>query len=144
MEEFGGCSAPPGKESFEWEWIGYGREIKQFMASEEALAEYFAEVLPRLVDVGVMGAMPWCFADYDETLWKRPPYDENWHERFFGLVRPDGSLKPHAKILQNFAASNPMVKPAKRVIKLPYTAADYYENTLEKFVNLYEQWKGES
>ena len=144
MEEFGGCSAPPGKESFEWEWIGYGREIKQFMASEEALAEYFSEVLPRLVDEGVMGAMPWCFADYDETLWKRPPYDENWHERFFGLVRSDGSLKPHAKILQNFAASNPMVKPAKRVIKLPYTGADYYENTLEKFVNLYEQWKSES
>jgi endo-1,4-beta-mannosidase len=144
MEEFGGCSAPPGKESFEWEWIGYGREIKQFMASEEALAEYFAEVLPRLVDVGVTGAMPWCFADFDANLWNRPPYDENWHERYFGLVRPDGSLKPHAKILRNFAASQPMVKTAKRVIKLPYAGANYYENTLDKFVNLYKQWKDES
>ncbi|MGC9358716.1 MAG: glycoside hydrolase 5 family protein, partial [Anaerolineae bacterium] len=40
MEEFGGCTAPPGEPSTVWEWEAYGRRRRQFMASEEALAEY--------------------------------------------------------------------------------------------------------
>jgi endo-1,4-beta-mannosidase len=143
MEEFGGCTAPPGKDSFEWEWIGYGQETKQFMASEEALAEYYAVVLSKLVDVGVIGALAWCFADYHSSLWDRPPCSESWHERYFGLVRPDGSLKPHAKAIRDFAATNPLVKPANKVITLPYTSSEYYENTLEKILTLYQQWNGE-
>jgi endo-1,4-beta-mannosidase len=142
MEEFGGCTALPGKESYVWEWIGYGNESKQFMASEEALAEYFSAVLPRLVDVGVTGALSWCFADYHPSLWYKPPYVESRHERFFGLIRPDGSLKPHASVIRDFAATHPMVLPAKRKITLPYQSSEYYHNTLEKFMNLYEEWKG--
>jgi endo-1,4-beta-mannosidase len=140
MEEFGGCTAPQGKGSFEWEWIGYGREQKQFMASEEALAEYIAVVLPKLVEIGVVGAMTWCFADFHPDLWDRPPYSDSWHERFFGLIRPDGSHKPHAKVIREFAATNPTVKAATKVIQLPYCKAEYYENTLEKILTLYEQW----
>jgi endo-1,4-beta-mannosidase len=143
LEEFGGCTAPPGKDSFEWEWIGYGRETKQFMASEEALAEYYAQVLPKLVDVGVIGAFAWCFADYHSSLWDRPPFSESWHERYFGLVRSDGSLKPHAKVISEFAATNPIIKPAKKVINLPYSNSEYYENTLEKILNLYQTWISE-
>jgi serine/threonine protein kinase len=29
----------------------------------------------------------------------------------FGLVRPDGTLKPHAQVIKDFAATQPMVKP---------------------------------
>jgi endo-1,4-beta-mannosidase len=141
MEEFGGCTAPPGRESFEWEWTGYGQLSKQFMASEEKLAEYYAEVLPKLVDVGVIGALAWCFADYHPSLYDRPPCSDSWHERFFGLIRPDGSFKPHAKVLKDFAATNPIVKPAMKTINLPYTSSEYYENTLEKVLSLYELWK---
>ncbi len=141
MEEFGGCTAPPGKDSFEWEWVGYGQEMKQFMASEEALAEYYAAVLPRLVDAGVIGALAWCFADYHPSLWDKPPCDESRNERFFGLVRPDGSLKPHAQILKEFSATKPVVQPARKAVQLPYPAAEYYENTLEKILSLYEDWK---
>lgn len=144
MEEFGGCTAPPGRDSFEWEWTGYGREAKQFMASEEALAEYYATVLPKLVEVGALGALVWCFADYHPSLWDRPPCSESWHERFFGIVRPDGSLKPHAKVIRDFAASQPRVKPATKAITLPYPSSEYYENTLEKLLNLYENWKVET
>jgi endo-1,4-beta-mannosidase len=143
MEEFGGCTAPHGSESFEWEWTGYGRETKQFMASEEALAEYYAKVLPKLVDVGVIGALAWCFADYHPSLWDKPPCSESWHERFFGLVRPDGSLKPHAKVINDFAATHPIVIPAKKTITLPYKSSEYYENTLEKLLTLYQQWNSE-
>jgi endo-1,4-beta-mannosidase len=141
MEEFGGCTAPPGRDSYEWEWTGYGQEMSQFMASEEALAEYYATVLPRLVEVGVIGALAWCFADYDPSLWDKPPCIESRHERYFGLVRPDGSLKPHARVLREFSEKKHMVQPASKVIHLPYSSPEYFENTLEKILNLYEEWK---
>ena len=75
------------------------------MLSEEALAEHLEEVLPRLVEVGATGALLWCFADYAEAIWDRPPCDTKLHERHFGLVRPDGSLKPHAEVVRRFTAS---------------------------------------
>ena len=67
------------------------------------------EVLPRLVEVGARGALLWCFADYDESLWDRPPCDTKLHERHFGLLRPDGSLKPHAEVVRRFIASGPRI-----------------------------------
>ena len=99
MEEFGGCTEAPGRPSSVWRWRPYGQARDQFMASEEDLAAYLEMVLPRLVEVGALGAMIWCFADYAPELHGRPPCDENRHERFFGLVRPDGSVKPHAEVL---------------------------------------------
>jgi endo-1,4-beta-mannosidase len=141
MEEFGGCTAPPGRESFEWNWNGYGQNEKQFMASEEALAEYYVQVLPKLVEVGALGALIWCFADYHPSLWDRPPCSESRHERFFGLVRPDGSLKPHANVIRDFAKTLPKVKQAEKVVTLPYMRSEYYKNTLEKILYLYESWK---
>jgi endo-1,4-beta-mannosidase len=141
MEEFGGCTALPGRESFNLEWVGYGQEIKEFMASEEALVEYFAQVLPKLVEVGALGALAWCYADYHQSLWDRPPCSESTHERFFGLVRPDGSLKPHAKVIRDFAATQPIVKQAEKIVTLPDRRTEYYENTLEKILDLYESWK---
>jgi endo-1,4-beta-mannosidase len=52
-------------------------------------------------------AMIWCFADYVPELWDLSPCNNSQHERFFGLVRPNGSLKPHAKAIQEFAATCP-------------------------------------
>ena len=83
MEEFGGCTAPPGAPSQVWNWQAYGKPRTQFMASEEDLADYYAAVLPKLVEVGATGAMLWCFADYSSDLWNEPPCDEARHERFF-------------------------------------------------------------
>ena len=143
MEEFGGCTAQPGKDSFVWEWSSNGVQNRQFMASEEALAQYYAVVLPKLVEVGVTGAMVWCFADYHESLWERPPSAVARLERYFGLVRPDGSLKPHTRVLRDFAATHPMALPAKRKIDLPYPRQDYYQNTLEKLMDLYREWKAQ-
>jgi hypothetical protein len=110
MEEFGGCTEAPGRPSGWWEWPCFGAPRRQFMASEEDLAAYVEAVLPRLVDVGATGALLWCYADYGEELADRPPCDESRHERWFGLVRPDGSWKPHARAVQRFAATRPVVR----------------------------------
>lgn len=143
MEEFGGCTAAPGKASEVWEWQAYGKPRTQFMASEEDLAEYISEVLPRLQAVGSPGALLWCFADYIPELWDRPPCDEARHERHFGLVRPDGSLKPHAEVLRAFAKTNPTVQQVdfKQLIPNAPSPDEFYADPIGHLVRCYEDFK---
>jgi endo-1,4-beta-mannosidase len=142
MEEFGGCTVAPGEPSTVWRWTSYGKPRRQFMASEEDLAGYYERVLPRLVEVGALGAVLWCYADYAPELYDRPPCDESWHERFFGLVRPDGSLKPHADVIRRFAAAGPTVKPAQRKVSLDISPDAYYEQPYSHAKQLYEVFRG--
>jgi endo-1,4-beta-mannosidase len=138
MEEFGGPTAAPGKPSFDWEWTAYGKPHTQFMASEDEFAAYMAATLPRLVEVGATGAFLWCFADYIEELWDKPPCSESRHERFFGLVRPDGSLKPHAQVVKEFAATRPMVQPVPAWAKIEIDADAFYRAPTDHLPRLYE------
>lgn len=109
------------------------------MASEEDLATYFSAVLPRLHRQGTLGALLWSFADYAPELWSEPPCDEAPHERFFGLVRPDGSLKPHAEALRAFAAQQPTIQPQT---PSPFTvdADTFYADPYRVLPELYQQY----
>lgn len=114
-EEFGACTAPPGAPSQTWKWNtksigGEMREREQFMAGEPEFADYLQKVLLRLHATGARAAVLWCWADYASSLWRKAPCSENLHERYFGLVRPDGTLKPHANVIRAFAETKPMVK----------------------------------
>ena len=140
-EEFGGCTAPPGSPSTTWRWTAYGRPRSQFMAGEAAYAAYLSAVLPRLQAAGASGAMLWCFADYVPALYDRPPCDEARHERYFGLVRPDGSLKPHAAVLRDFAAGRPRIQAASRPVTLDVTPAAYYAAPLAHARRLYAAYR---
>ena len=128
MEEWGGCTAAPGTPSEVWRWTAYGRAREQFMASEEDLADYIEAVLPKLLEVGATGSLLWCYADYSQDLWDRPPCDESRHERFFGLVRPDGSLKPHAEVIKQFAQTQPTVQAARRSVTLDLSPETFYQD----------------
>jgi len=142
-EEWGGCTSPQGRESEVWEWKSYqGMQRQQFMAGEEALAGHIEIVLPKLVEVGSTGALLWCFADYSEDLWNRPPCDPHGakHERHFGLVRPDGTLKPHAQVIRKFAETKPTVQAAKRVVELNITADEYYQKPAQHAQRLYKKY----
>lgn len=115
MEEFGGCTAHPGAPSQHWTWKtkslgGIEQNRSQFLASESDFAQYIETVLTKLHFCGASGALVWCFADYHCDVWRAPPCDESYHERFFGLVRPDGSLKPHALVVKEFSKKNLSVK----------------------------------
>ena len=142
MDEWGGCTAAPGEPSHVTSWHDGRRERSQFMASEEDLADYVGAVLPRLVEAGATGAMLWCFADYAPHLWSQPPCDEAQHERFFGLVRPDGSLKPHAQRLRAFAAQRPQLRPARRRVTLDVTPEAYYADPAGHARRLYRAYLG--
>jgi endo-1,4-beta-mannosidase len=141
MEEFGGPTMPPGEPSSVMEWTSYGRPRRQFLASEGELAACFDSVLPKLVEAGATGALLWCFADYDPKLYHRPPCDESWHERFFGLVRPDGSLKPHAEVIRRFSSTDPMVRPARRLVTLDVTPEEYYTDPMRHAREAYQRFR---
>jgi endo-1,4-beta-mannosidase len=141
MEEFGGCTSQPGEPSYTMKWTetnGYERE--QFMAGEEEFAEYIRLVLPKLQHSGATGAMLWCYADYVPELWDLPPCQNAVHERFFGLVRPDGSLKPHAKVIQEFAKTKPQVQPIPEYAKISIKPDQFYEGPLFHLTDMYEQY----
>jgi endo-1,4-beta-mannosidase len=141
MEEFGGCTALPGEASYIMKWTETsGRERTQFMASEEDFAEFIQLTLPKLQESGATGAMLWCFADYIQELWDRPPCQNAVHERFFGLVRPDGSLKPHAKVIREFAATKPQVKPIPDYAKFEVNADEFYQNPTPFLLDFYAQY----
>ncbi|MDP9494529.1 MAG: hypothetical protein M3P87_04740 [Actinomycetota bacterium] len=143
-EEWGGCTSPDTEESVMWEWTAFGSPRQQFMAGEGAFADYVGEVLPSLVEVGSTGAFLWCFADYAEQLWDRPPCDPGGakHERHFGLVRPDGSLKPHAEVIRQFAESRPTVQKVAKTVTLDITPDEYYANPEHHARRLYEIYLG--
>ena len=71
-----------------------GRRTTTLLIEEEAAAAYTARALAALRRAGCLGAMLWCYSDYDPALWGSPPFDLAPHERSFGLWRADGSPKP--------------------------------------------------
>jgi endo-1,4-beta-mannosidase len=139
FEEFGVNTHVPDRPGH-WEdldqWDGGRRRV--YFASEQDAAAYYASVLPRLQRVGCLGAFAWCFADYDPALWDRPPCDLQKHERFFGLVRADGSFKPMALALRDFARSAPVVREPERRVELPVTPDRFYADPGRYLPALYE------
>jgi endo-1,4-beta-mannosidase len=141
MEEFGGPTAQPGEPSHIMKWTETsGREREQFVASEEEFAEFIGLTLPKLHESGATGAMVWCYADYVPELWDLPPCNNSRHERFFGLVRSDGSLKPHAKVFQEFAATTPQVKPIPDYAKFELDPDEFYKNPQPQLLDFYTQY----
>ena len=108
------------------------------MLAEEDLAAHLDAVLLRLVEVGALGALLWCYADYHPDLWDGPPCDTKLHERHFGLVRPDGSLKPHAEVVRRFIASGPSVAAPSRRARLDITGDAFYADPSTALPMLYD------
>lgn len=71
--------------------------------SETEMAGYAAAVLDRLLQRGAVGALWWCWTDYDQALASLPPFDRAPHELRFGVLRADGTEKPVALALSQFA-----------------------------------------
>lgn len=141
MEEWGGCTSPRSQPSQTWRFSSYGGIREQFMASEDDLAAHIAAVLPKLVAVGAAGSLLWCFADYHESLHDQPPLHESRHERSFGLVRTDGSLKPHAEVIDHFAAQQVEVETQPPLsVDLDVSPDEYYLEPAGHFRRLYEAY----
>ena len=107
-------------------WLGEGRDVlfsefglptyrrgdqREQSAGETPLVEegtasaYTAAALEGLRRAGCVGALLWCYSDYDSRLWDNPPFDRAPHERTFGLWRVDGSPKPAVAAIAAFVGA---------------------------------------
>jgi len=141
FEEFGvNTQSPDGPGHWQDLALWGGRVRRAYFASEEDAAAYYAAVLPRLARVGSLGAFAWCFSDYDPSLWTVPPCDFHVYERFFGFLRPDGSLKPSAHVMREFARTRPTVRAPERTVEPGGSADDYYRDPLHRMAELYDRF----
>jgi endo-1,4-beta-mannosidase len=89
------------------------------LLSEMDAARYTADAFARLYKTGTIGALVWCYSDYDRAIWGEPPLDRAPHERHFGLWRADGTPKPAAAALGEWAG-----RPRKVAAPLRWSEAD--------------------
>ena len=75
------------------------------LVDEEAAAVYTTAALEGLRRAGCLGALLWCYSDYDPALRENPPFDLAPHERTFGLWRIDGSPKPAVAAISAFVGA---------------------------------------
>lgn len=135
FEEFGLATTPlekPPKET------SYGERIV-YMATEKEANDYCSQVLEKLYQIGSVGALVWCFSDYS---FKRPPWKEpplNDIEMHMGLTRADGSPKPHAKSLQDFAKQKRKIMPSPFSLKV--SEKNYFMSPYETLKKYYESFK---
>jgi endo-1,4-beta-mannosidase len=137
MQEFGLCTAPQGSDGITITDDFLGHPRTQYLASEAEGAEYYEAVVTRLAATGAMGAYAWCYADYDASLFVRPPLDRAIRERTFGIVRADGSEKEAARVFRTIRQR--LVQGAVPTV-LDVTADEYYGAPGEHFERLYRTW----
>ena len=65
------------------------------------MAEFVDEALAQLRRSRMLGVFWESFGDYHPSIWNWPPLDRDMPERFFGLLRHDGSPKPAAAVFKS-------------------------------------------
>jgi endo-1,4-beta-mannosidase len=146
MQEFGLCTAPPGKSGRTITDDFLGQPRAQYLASEEEAAEYYEAVLQRLVETGAAGAYAWCYGDYDEALFDRPPFATAVRERTFGLVRADGSEKPAVEVFRTLRKRRDtgLINSSPVPNAADVTVDEYYRSPARHFARLYACWLSRS
>jgi endo-1,4-beta-mannosidase len=143
LEEFGYAGSERGDVS-EYKVVRRGdNEGRQYFADDESGGRYYREVLEKLARCGSLGAFGWMFSDYDPSLWNRPPFDTHEHERFFGLTRYDGSVKPSGEAMRDFAHRVAQGEsPVRSVLPLELDPNEWYGDPANNFTRTFEQWRG--
>ena len=115
------------------------------LTSERAAVDYAQEMLSALVAVGAVGALVGNYSDFDAELFETPPFDTHVQERYRGLWRADGTLKPHGQVIRQFANSNPAIQhPATRRAHVDVSVNTFYESPLNHCQRLFRNFTSES
>jgi len=107
--------------------------------TEDEMATYCAQVLEKLRAQGTIGALWWCWADYDPSLADLPPFDRATHELHFGMVRNDGWLKPVAMTLSQIAQLGWQVEPQPPPLA---DETEFYASLPDGIRALYRNYRG--
>ncbi len=110
------------------------------LTDEQTAAAYTERALGALHRAGCIGAMIWCYSDYEDDIWARPPFDVATHERFFGLWRADGSPKPSLEAVERFSGINRIEPPA--VFQwIDIEPGEFYRNPRFQLEHLYRRYR---
>lgn len=107
--------------------------------SDGEMADFLSATLPKIWASGSTGALLWNFSDYDPALAPTPPFDQAPHELCFGLLRADGTRKPSAEVVREFAST-----PRENVTRAPALVVEeteYYRASWQNLCRLYEAYR---
>jgi endo-1,4-beta-mannosidase len=107
--------------------------------TEDEIGAFLAATLPKIRAAGALGAFVWNFSDYEPPLAPTPPFDKAPHEMAFGILRADGTRKPAALALKEFAARRPEV--VSREPALEVSEAEFYRDPYRNLTALYQRYK---
>jgi endo-1,4-beta-mannosidase len=80
-----------------------GARVPVRLADEPRAGEFVRRVLPIARDAGALGALIWCFSDYDPALYDGIALSGWPHERYFGIFGASGRLKATGEAMREFA-----------------------------------------
>src|SRR5919201_335865 len=143
FEEFGYANSEKGDVS-EYKVVRRGAfESRQFFADDASGGRYYRDVLEKLARCGALGAGAWDFSDYDPCVWHKPPFDSHEHERFFGLTRYDGTVKPSGEAMRACAERAAVgALPPRTVGPLRLDPNVWYLDAAGNFDRLFQEWRG--
>lgn len=136
FEEFGTPTLPGFIE-------GEGQSVRATMVpllAEEEAADFIHHALNALQKFGFSGAMLWCYSDYDQKLWLKPPLDDATHERYFGLWRNDYSPKPALLEIEKLAGFE-RSKPRDNFDWIDISPEEYYLSPGAHLRHLYQLFR---
>ncbi len=107
--------------------------------TEDEMATYCEQVVEKLHEQGAIGALWWCWADYDSSLADLPPFDRAKHELHFGMIRNDGSYKPVATKLADIAKRAWHAEPQQAPIA---NETEFYASLPGSINALYHHYRG--
>lgn len=102
LTEFGMSINPRPGNAFVTARLGAGERQVQLVDEQEAAA-FVHHVLPVAREAGAIGALIWCFSDYDPSLHADFTFTAFPHERYFGIFDARGRLKATGDAMRQFA-----------------------------------------
>ena len=111
--------------------------------SEYETANFTGRALEQLHRFGLTRTMLWCYGDYAEELWLKPPLDKAVHKRYFGLWHADYSIKPALVEVERVSGIDQSDPPDD--FEWIYVSVDeYYLSPRENLSRLYEIFRFKS
>ena len=109
------------------------------LADEGRAAEAFRKSLDLLRTNGILGALARSFADYDSSLWDHPPLDDRVEDRFAGLFRADGSPKPAARLIKDYARERTAPSISRDWVDIK--PEEYYQDPRGQIARLFRRFR---
>jgi len=116
-----------------------GSKGDQLLVSEEDAALFTEDTLLHLRRSHLMGAFWKSYGDYHPTIWEWPPLDKRKTERFFGLVRYDGTPKVAASVFKSVPTGSELEEISSEWLDLSHL--EFYQDPDQHLRRLYGRFR---